>query len=267
MKRISCYKKNFNINDKDYNYFWNILQNKKWEQSTFEFFDKHLDDRTVYFDIGAWIGPTILYSAQNCKKAIGYEPDPVAFKNLKDNLDSNNAADWFNRVRIKNEAISSVPGKISLGSWKKMGDSMSSTLWIDRKNSWEVNSITLQQEVKKYVSSKDKIFLKIDIEGGEFDLIPKIADVLKKRNVTAIISLHPMFLKSSISNNLKNLNFLKKFFKKRETFYFLYKQMLDSLPSNKKINIGGKNVKNKRWHYLYMFLFCTPFGDNKIIEI
>ena len=97
---------------------------------------------------------------------------------------------------------------------------MSSTLWTDRKNSWKLNSIILQQEVKKYVSSKYKIFLKIDIECGEFDLIPKIPGVLKKRNVTAIISLHPMFLKSSISNNLKNLNFIKKFFKKRETFYY-----------------------------------------------
>ena len=90
------------------------------EQSTFEFFDKHLDDRTVYFDIGAWIGPTILYSAQNCKSN-WIRTRSCCLQKSQGQSDSNNAADWFNRVRIKNEAISSVPGKISLGSWKKIG--------------------------------------------------------------------------------------------------------------------------------------------------
>src|ERR1700687_4776653 len=36
-----------------------------------------------YIDVGAWIGPTLLYGCQLAKMAYGLEPDPIAFAELE----------------------------------------------------------------------------------------------------------------------------------------------------------------------------------------
>lgn len=54
-----------------------------WEITTFEVFDKYLDKDKYYIDIGAWIGPTVLYAAQKTKRVIAFEPDNIAFNALK----------------------------------------------------------------------------------------------------------------------------------------------------------------------------------------
>lgn len=43
------------------------------------------------------------------------------------------------------------------------------------------------------------VFLKIDIEGGEYDLLPTISGILADPKVTAFISFHPRFLRMSLA--------------------------------------------------------------------
>ena len=58
--------------------FWNSITT--WEPNTFSTFGRYLDNKTVYIGFGEWIGPTILYAAAYVPMAIGFEPDPRAFK-------------------------------------------------------------------------------------------------------------------------------------------------------------------------------------------
>jgi hypothetical protein len=71
-----------------FQYFWEKLY-ANWEESTFTIFDRFLNTNSSYLDVGAWIGPTILYGAQKAEHVYAIEPDPVAYQELTRNLQLN----------------------------------------------------------------------------------------------------------------------------------------------------------------------------------
>ena len=73
---------------------------------------------------------------------------------------------------------------------QKGGDSMSSTVFEKSTKSWYVPAITLQQLIFEH-SINDCNFIKIDIEGGEFNALPSMVDFLKNNKPTLYLSLHP----------------------------------------------------------------------------
>ena len=72
----------FYVNESGYEKFWELFTNESWEKNTTLIFDKYIDDKTIYIDIGAWIGPTLFYAAQIAKKSIAIEADSVAYNRL-----------------------------------------------------------------------------------------------------------------------------------------------------------------------------------------
>ena len=85
--KIEKNDKTFFVDSSNNTSFWAQLQVGVWEPETFKIFDIFLDKNHSYIDLGAWIGPTVLYGCQNAKFCYAVEPDPVAFKNLKNNID------------------------------------------------------------------------------------------------------------------------------------------------------------------------------------
>lgn len=81
--------KAFYVNSSNNANFWAQLQLGVWEPETFKIFDIFLDENHSYVDLGAWIGPTVLYGCQKAKFCYAIEPDPIAFKNLKKNIELN----------------------------------------------------------------------------------------------------------------------------------------------------------------------------------
>lgn len=66
--KVEHYGKSFFVSgNPEYFFFW---KNKSWERNTQKIFDKFLDSNHSYIDIGAWIGPTVLYGAQIAKKSL-----------------------------------------------------------------------------------------------------------------------------------------------------------------------------------------------------
>jgi tRNA/tmRNA/rRNA uracil-C5-methylase (TrmA/RlmC/RlmD family) len=62
-----------------------------WEQDTFHILEYYKDlEKDIYIDIGAWIGPTVLYSANIYNRVIAIEPDPIAIERLEENIKVNN---------------------------------------------------------------------------------------------------------------------------------------------------------------------------------
>ena len=53
--------------------------------------------------MGAWIGPTVLYGCQNAKFCYAIEPDPVAFRQLKNNVDLNPSL--ISRISFSNSCV------------------------------------------------------------------------------------------------------------------------------------------------------------------
>jgi FkbM family methyltransferase len=169
-----------------------------WESCTFRVFDRFITPDCRYVDIGAWIGPTLLYAAQRAQAAYGFEPDPIAFAELSQNLDANAGAGWHGRVRIFQQAVAHQAGVIRLGSRGAGGDSMTSALLAGESTGWEVETISLPDFFAAEGLQAGKVFVKMDIEGGEYHLLPHLRDQLSQPELVLHLSIHPWMLAESL---------------------------------------------------------------------
>ena len=189
--RINKNGQNFIVNSEKNYFFWNSLRKGKWEPETFAIFDKFLDKQHSYIDLGAWRGPTVLYGSQLAKHCYAVEPDPIAFLELKRNVELNK--DLISRITLSDSAINNTSGTTHLYFGGEGGNSGSSILFNETKSSTEVKCITFQEFIKDN-SITDCNFIKMDIEGGEFIVLPTMFDYLKINKPTLFIELHPMFI-------------------------------------------------------------------------
>jgi len=194
MREIKIRNKFFNVTNTHQD-FWNHYEAETWEKSTFDIFDRFINVDTCFFDIGSWMGPTALYAAQTAKKVICIEADPVAFQELQDNIALNPSLG--SKITIINKAISSTQDNVRMGARTAQGDSMSSALFSSDTNYWEVEAVTPQQLVDKTKNEYSNYFTKIDIEGGEYNLMPHLQSLIDVRNNTFFISLHPKFIEKN----------------------------------------------------------------------
>ncbi len=164
--------------------FWNEVSTNEWEPSTFRIFDKYLSKNHSYLDIGAWIGPTVLYGSQLAKHCYAIEPDPIAYKQLTSNIKLN--PHLSSKVTALNRALGSHCGPVKLGRASFVGGDSKSSLLL-QKNSWTVEAITLQKLMENIV---DCNFIKMDIEGGEALVLPTMAEYLQHTKPTLFLSLH-----------------------------------------------------------------------------
>ena len=197
-------KENQIENDKS---FWDRINNNIWEEHTFNYLDKYLSVDKNFIDIGAWIGPISLYSSFKCKRCFSFEPDPLAFSSLSENVKINN----IDNIELFNLAIGDKDGIIPLGIKGKRGDSMSSILSENNPDNVMVEIKKLSDIVKDMT---DVSVVKIDIEGYESVIIDEIIKSLGiLKFPVLIISLHKEFFKnpeSDIDNILIKLgNFYK----------------------------------------------------------
>ena len=173
MKKITKDKKSFFVDETRSSLereFWRSIEEKRWENETYEIFNFFINKNSSYIDMGAWIGPTVLYGCQLAKHCYAIEPDPVAFKSLKDNVDLN--PDIKNKITLFNGCIGDTSGKVKFGSKTSFGDS-SSSLLFDGTGSIDVESLTLEEFIKRN-NIRDCTFIKMDIEGGETIVLPAI---------------------------------------------------------------------------------------------
>ena len=177
--------------------FWKGYMGKGWEPETFKIFDAFLDKNHSYIDIGSYIGPSVLYGSQLAKHCFAIEPDPIAFQELKNNIELNDHLKPH--ITLSKYCISDSIGtaKFFVPNEKlEYGGGGSSSLldWKNKKNFWEVQTTTLQQFIQSF-SITDCNFIKIDIEGAEFDLIPSMSGYLKNQKPTLFIEIHLWALK------------------------------------------------------------------------
>ena len=142
---------------------------------------------------------------------VALEPDPVALKRLKSNLSVNN----YSNITLIDKALTNVNGKILFGGNGNLGNSESTMLvgnsqyideqwggrWTSKErneNIIEVDGITIDKLIEDNEIDPTKIALmKMDIEGGEFILIPELINFLYEYDIPLYISVHYVFLKES----------------------------------------------------------------------
>jgi len=172
--------------------FWSEVAQGSWEPATFRIFERFLSPGHTYLDIGCWIGPTLLYGCQIARSAYGLEPDPLAFRELERNIELNRPLS--DNVRLANLCIATHSGEVAFGSRGEGGDSTSSLLFGRKKTHWTVKALTFEDFLAQY-AIRDVNFIKMDIEGGEYAIIPTMQAWLQAHRPTLHLSLHPCYLK------------------------------------------------------------------------
>jgi len=180
--------------------FWKRVNRGVWEPETFKSFDTYVTKDTLVVDFGAWIGPTALYSVQSAGACVAMEPDRVAFEELQRNVALNQDAPWAARLTLSDKGIHPSGQPITISGSKDGGDSMTTALLQTPGASWTIETERLQDVIARHRGTLKHVLVKMDIEGGEYDLVPDIAELLADPDITFMISVHPRILKHSLQN-------------------------------------------------------------------
>lgn len=172
--------------DPDHVGFWRDVSRGRWEPSMFRFLEQSLGPESVFVDAGAWIGPTTLFAARRCRVVYSFEPDYDAYRYLLWNLQLNTLT---NAVPF-NAALGATTGMRRLwGAGGRLGTSRSSLLAAAEQPSTLVSSITWSDWLATAKPGRIDC-IKMDIEGGEFELLPTMSGDLAARRPALHLSLH-----------------------------------------------------------------------------
>lgn len=117
------------------------------------------DDRFV--DVGANMGSYTILARGVCQACtVSYEPVPVTFRRLQDNLQLNNALD--ERSRLVNAAVGSAPGTLRMSEGQ---DAMNHVARSAEAAGLEVPVVTLDQDL-----FATPLLIKVDVEGFETEV-------------------------------------------------------------------------------------------------
>ncbi|GAB7022337.1 FkbM family methyltransferase [Salidesulfovibrio brasiliensis] len=173
-----------------YEKFWALFAQERWEPATFEVFEQHLEPGAHYVDVGAWIGPTLLYAAHIAGQCTAFEPDPVAYCALEANIRHN--PELAERCTLRHAALTTRDGTIKLTPPHGAGKSETSCLLPSSDNTFEAEALNASRVFPAEMA--DAAFIKMDIEGGEYDTIPAMTGFLRSAKPVVLLSLHPNHL-------------------------------------------------------------------------
>jgi FkbM family methyltransferase len=181
--------------------FWDRAEAGRWEPETLAALEDAVSPGCTVLDIGAWVGPTVLFAASlGAARVVAVEADPRALDLLRGNLAAN--PDLAARVTVVAAAASAAPGPVRLGAARKRGDSMSSALLAGADDAWEAPAVT-PAELVALGEGEGPLVVKVDIEGGEYDLLPALAAALPPRCRRILVAFHPALLAAAGTDSVQ----------------------------------------------------------------
>ncbi len=165
--------------------FWRAVAANEWERHTFMVLDRCLRTDSVYLDVGAWIGPTVLFAAARCRTVYCIEPDPVSYERLLANLRMNN----ITNVLPFHGALGVANGPVQIANEKSFGNSKTRVQAAPGATSVTVLAMDIRRLMEGWGIEKID-FMKMDVEGAEFDLMPSLIDFLPRMKPGIHLSLH-----------------------------------------------------------------------------
>jgi FkbM family methyltransferase len=198
------------------------------ELETIEKFSKL--NKVFLLDCGANYGFYSFYTASLSveNKIIAFEASTNTSKEFKANLALNN----FKNIELENLAVTKKENEFlnfneSVKDWESsLIDNSFDTSGSTRIKTTKIDYILKNQNLDEFY-----LFIKLDIEGNEFDAIKGSLETIKKYSPLIIIE----FSKYNLSNNIDNLNFLDSFLEKFN--YSIYTTEKKKIKSVKIMNL------------------------------
>jgi len=188
-RRIKLREVVFSVAD-DQPTFWDKVERGGWEPETLALIDRQIAPGTTFLDLGAWVGPTALYAAARGARVIALEADPVALSQLQRNLAVNPVL--AQRIEVVARAVHAAEGQVTFGARRKPGDSMSSVLIAPGAATWLADTITPLALAGRI--GPGPLCVKLDIEGGEYELLPAMRPLVDRPDCMVLVSFHPRIL-------------------------------------------------------------------------
>lgn len=165
--------------------FWGLYHAGLWEPHTKAFIQDNLGPGDLYVDIGAWIGPTVLWALETGATVIAIEPDPVSLPELY------KIRDLGHEIEIWPGAVATETGQSHLvvcpNEGGEYGDSMSRL----GSDGISIKAWTLPE----ILSGRRPKMVKMDVEGYETDLCPSLVPWLAEIGCPFLqISCHGVIL-------------------------------------------------------------------------
>ena len=232
--QINNEKQSLKINSTKHEGFWELYAKNEWEPETFKIFDRFIHPNSVYIDIGAWVGPTVLYAAQKARLSVAVEPDKDAYRELEQNIELN--PELKNKIKCKNIAITEKNEIVKIYTREFSANSGSSILETQKTEEYyEVQGITFDELFKEFPLNEVS-FIKIDIEGAEYYSVPELKNILEKleKHPTIYLSLHAP-------------NLIEPLPKKK------FKQFFHNLKMERKVKLLTEKLVNSLGFYKYFY--------------
>ena len=181
------------VDDPRHARLWSRLESGAWEPDTFAAMRLCLTPASLHLDIGAWIGPTVLYAAGIAHRAVAVEPDPVAMAALLANLALN--PERADRILPVAAAVAGLSGPLDLYA-KQFGESLTSRFPVARARRLTAFALGADELLARCLGEARHVLVKVDVEGGEYDLVPSLCEGLARRGIAAdlLLSLHGSLL-------------------------------------------------------------------------
>jgi len=197
-----------NISDINLNFWKNNYS--YWDENTINVLDKYLKKDKIFIDIGGWIGTTCIYGSRKSKHVYVVEADKESLIDLSENCKNNS-----DNVTIIDKAIYNINdidinfGKNIFSESSSLNDSTSHIHEIKNDSSYLCRTITINKLIEDYnINIKDISLIKVDIEGGEENILEDLYNFHKNYNVPIYISFHLWWWKD---HNIKRFSFLNEF--------------------------------------------------------
>ncbi len=174
---------------------WRGMAGEKGEQGALDILDSCLSPQSVMWDIGANIGQLALYASRKCRRVVCFEPDLVSLSVLHWNLAHNRVKN----VTVIGAALAEKTGFIEMGSfWDGGALGRSVTSSRPSPDSETIMAAALGPDSwGTWLREEPPDLIKMDIEGGEFELLPALMEWLLQNRPKFLLSLHAAPLRES----------------------------------------------------------------------
>ena len=159
-----------------------------WENSTFDIFESVKNPEKIAIDLGAWIGLTGIWLSRHFKEVICVEADKLSFDTLNNNLQSS----LCTNVTLINKAIYKEKTTVVFGGNKYRNAPLNSSM-SQIKNTATSHTDYICETITMYDLIHDYNlvgFIKVDIEGGEENIVEDLLNISTKYKIPTYISFH-----------------------------------------------------------------------------
>lgn len=179
--------------------FWIDTNFGAWEPETLETYRESVRPDMEVCDIGAWVGPTTIFAAKLGARVTCFEPDPAAYERLLFNLRRN----VQNQVSPFPIALGGTDGLRRMGAMASHLGQSGTSFHAPERGDQSTNVLALSWKSAVRLLRLPRFdFIKIDVEGGESELLPAMLPYLREYRPILLLSTHFQFIPKSDHESL-----------------------------------------------------------------